>query len=68
MKRRAKALRAQGASYEEIAEELSEAIGGGTVLRPWGVYAWCNPHKFSDQIGAWIKRHHPDWRAWETPD
>jgi hypothetical protein len=58
---RAVALRRGGLTYEEIAEQLSDATTG---LTPWWIYATVNPDKTPAQIAAWMKKHHPDQDAW----
>jgi hypothetical protein len=58
---RAVALRRGGLTYEEIAEQLSDATRG---LTPWWIYATVNPDKTPAQVAAWMKKHHPDQDAW----
>jgi hypothetical protein len=52
--RAARRMRAEGKSYEQIAEELS----GPDAFAPLGdVYHWANPDKTPAQTRAWKSKH-----------
>ena len=58
---RARELREQGWSYEDIAVEVSDERG---VTPPWGVYGDLHPEKTPAQVAEWMQRWHPDADAW----